>query len=60
MISWGIKAEPFEMWGKLVRRDPFSASLHRPPEEGKRGEEKTGAIHVISQSFHNIVYPYSQ
>jgi hypothetical protein len=48
------------MWGKLVRRALSSASLHRPLEEGKREKEKIGIMHVISQSFHNIVYPYSQ
>jgi hypothetical protein len=44
----------------LVRRVPASPSLHRLREEGKREKKKTTAIHAISQSFHNIVYPYSQ
>jgi hypothetical protein len=60
MSSWAIQAEPFEMKGNLVRRVPSSASLHKPLEEGKREKEKTRAIDAISQSFHNIVYPYSQ
>jgi hypothetical protein len=60
MSSWGIKAEPFEMKGNPDLRILSSVSLHRPREEGERQEEKTGAIHVVSQSFHNIVYPYSQ
>jgi len=60
MSSWAIPAGLFEMKGNLVRRVPSSASLHRLLEEGKREKEKTRAIHAISQSFHNIVYPYSQ
>jgi hypothetical protein len=60
MSSWVIQGGPFEMKGSLVRRVPPSASLHRLLEEGKREKEETRVKHAISQSFHNIVYPYSQ
>jgi hypothetical protein len=60
MSSWAIQAGPFEMKRSLVRRVPSSPSLHRLPEEGKREKEKARTGDAISQSFHNIVYPYSQ
>jgi hypothetical protein len=55
-----IQAGPFEMEGNLVRRAPAAPGLHKLLEEGKREAERTRAIHAISQTFHNIVYPYSQ